>query len=56
MNGYIRTLYLQGATVMYFEVLASFLVCKSDLRILQKMYVDENIHGLCNNDPCMEMM
>ena len=47
---------VQGATVRHFEVLASFLVCKSDLRILQKMYVDENIHGLCKNDPCMEMM
>ena len=47
---------VQGATVMYFEVLASFLVCKSDLHILQKMYVDENVHGLCKNDPCMEMM
>ena len=44
---------VQGAMVMYFEVLASFLVCKSDLGILQKMYVDENIHGLYKNDPCM---
>ena len=32
---------VQGATVMYFEVLASFLVCKRDLHILQKMYVDK---------------
>ena len=47
---------VQGATVTHFEVLASFLVCKSDLRILQKMYVDENIHGLCKYDPYMEMM
>ena len=47
---------VQGAMVTHFEVLASFLVCKSDLRIPQKMYVDENIHSLCKNDPCMEMM